>query len=60
MDQVGNRCTDWRRQRPPICGPLRYVGDVRAVETTDGVTKTYSWGKQKIVFKNGVVVLIAR
>jgi hypothetical protein len=60
LGQVGDRCTDWPRQRPPMCGPLHYFSDVRSVETVSGKTTTYSYGREEIVYKNGVVILIRR
>lgn len=60
LGQTGTRCTDWPKQRPPVCGPLHYLSDKRIVETASGTTTVYSYGREEIVFKNGIVVLIRR
>ena len=60
LGQVGHKCTDWPHQHPPICGPLHYFADVRSTETASGTTTTYSYGKEQIVLRNGIVVLILR
>jgi hypothetical protein len=60
LGQVGNRCTDWPHQRPPVCGPLHYFSDMRTVETATGTTTSYSYGRDEIVYRNGTVVLIRR
>ena len=60
LGQTGKRCTDWPHQRPPICGPLHYFSDMRTVETASGTTTVYSYGREEIVYKNGIVILIRR
>jgi hypothetical protein len=60
LGQVGNRCIDWPHQRPPACGPLHYFSDVRRTETASGTTTIYSYGREQIVLKDDVVVLIVR
>jgi hypothetical protein len=60
LGQAGNRCTNWPKQRPPTCGPLHYFSDKHTVETASGTTTVYSYGREEIVYANGVVVLIRR
>jgi hypothetical protein len=60
LGQEGDRCADWPHQRPPVCGPLHYFRDKRTVETAPGTTIVYSYGREEIVLRNGVVVQIRR
>jgi hypothetical protein len=60
IGQVGDRCTDWPRQRPPRCGPLHYYSDRRTVETALGKTAIHYYGRDQIVYRDGVVVEIVR
>jgi hypothetical protein len=61
LGQIGNGCTNWTQQRPPVCGPLHYFHDVHTSESGSETITIYDYGDgQQIILKDGAVVMIRR